>query len=98
MMSTINLLIFLLISLGFGFLGGVYYNRIHTLLKELHERLDTDKKKNTGVVRPGTVMPSGTSDSSAKNSAVVRPRPQPSELDLDGTNDALSSARSRAQR
>ena len=98
MMNTINLLIFLLISLGTGFLLGAHYGALRRKVDGLYETLRNERKVNTGVVRPGAVMPSGASNSSARTSAVVRPRPQPSELDLDGTNDALSSARNRANR
>lgn len=55
-------------------------------------------KKNSGVVRPGlsTSMPVADPSDDSRKSAVVRPRPQPT--DQDEKNLALSSVRNRVNR
>jgi len=87
----------LIISFAAGLTVGLQISRIArnliVAIEALREMQKTERKKNSGVVRPGLntapVEPEGD-----RRSAVVRPRP-PKEADPDDTGAALASVRER---
>lgn len=90
----------LLFSFTLGLTVGLQINaiqkRISLTVDRLNNRLDSiERTKKSGVVRPGlsTSMPVAEPSDDSRKSAVVRPRPQPT--DQDDKNLALSSVRNR---
>lgn len=89
----------LLCSFALGITIGLQFAfKLKAIADDIIALAKKQSKKNSGVVRPGlsTSMPVAEPSDDSRKSAVVRPRPQPT--DQDEKNMALSSVRNRVSR
>lgn len=92
MMLTLALITSFAIGIATGLHILSIVNRLKSAIQAINDAQKTDRKKNTGVVRPGLNDPITQPDTERK-SAVVRPRIP--KLMADDTDQALASVRDR---
>lgn len=87
----------LIISFAAGITVGLQFQHIigglRAAIDAVRDTQKVERKKNSGVVRPGNAKPYQEPEATTSKSAVVRPRvPVP---DPNDTNEALASVRNR---